>query len=54
MKLIVAIVKPFKLDEVHEVIDEACTGKIVDGKVWVVPIEATYRIRTGEAGADAL
>ena len=30
------------------------TGKIGDGKVWVVPIESAYRIRTGEAGRDAL
>jgi nitrogen regulatory protein PII len=29
-------------------------GKIGDGKVWLVPIENAYRIRTGEAGADAL
>ena len=32
----------------------ARTGKIGDGKVWVLPIEAAYRIRTGEAGNDAL
>ncbi|MEY2404743.1 MAG: nitrogen regulatory protein 1 [Acidimicrobiaceae bacterium] len=112
MKLITAIVKPFKLDEVKEalkgaevhgmtvtevqgfgrqsghtevyrgaeyqidfvpksrievlvedgdvqrvldaIIDTARTGKIGDGKVWVVPVEAAYRIRTGEAGEDAL
>ena len=35
-------------------IDAARTGKIGDGKVWVVPIESAYRIRTGEAGNDAL
>ena len=32
----------------------ARTGKIGDGKVWVLPIESAYRIRTGEAGNDAL
>src|SRR4051812_30343310 len=32
----------------------ARTGKIGDGKVWVVPIEEAYRIRTGEAGEDAV
>ena len=32
----------------------ARTDKIGDGKVWVVPIDAAYRIRTGEAGTDAL
>ena len=32
----------------------ARTGKIGDGKVWVVPIDSAYRIRTGEVGDDAL
>ena len=112
MKLITAIVKPFKLDEVKEalraigvqgitvteargfgrqrghtevyrgaeyqvdfvpkvkleilcedgavqqivdaVIGAARTDKIGDGKVWVTPVEQTIRIRTGEAGNDAL
>jgi nitrogen regulatory protein P-II 1 len=112
MKLIVAVLKPFKLDEVKEVlkslgvqgmtlteaqgfgrqrghtevyrgaeyevdfvpklrmeivvddaqVDEvvdavvrtAATGKIGDGKVWVVPVESVVRVRTGERGSDAL
>ncbi|MGH9279385.1 MAG: P-II family nitrogen regulator [Acidimicrobiales bacterium] len=112
MKLIVAIIKPFKLDEVKEalkaagiqgltvteaqgfgrqrghtevyrgaeyevdfvpkvkiellvddgdsdrivqtIIASARTDKIGDGKVWVMPVESVYRVRTGEAGADAL
>ena len=37
-----------------QIIESARTGKIGDGKVWVVPIDAAYRIRTGEAGTDAL
>lgn len=32
----------------------ARTGKIGDGKVWVTPVEAMVRVRTGERGADAL
>jgi nitrogen regulatory protein P-II 1 len=32
----------------------ARTDKIGDGKIWVVPVEHTVRIRTGEQGADAL
>lgn len=32
----------------------ARTGKIGDGKIWVTPIEALMRIRTGEFGPDAL
>ena len=45
-------------DEVQEIVEgimaSARTKKIGDGKVWVVPIDAAYRIRTGEAGTDAL
>ncbi len=112
MKLITAIVKPYKLDDVREALDRlgvhgmtvtevkgygrqrghteiyrgaeyevsftpksrvdvvvvdrmvdeavaairgaAVTGKIGDGKIFVSPIEAAYRIRTGETGEDAL
>jgi len=112
MKLITAIVKPHKLDEVREALDKlgvrgmtvadvkgygrqrghteiyrgaeylvsfvpktrieivvadslaepaiaairgaAVTGKIGDGKIFVSPVEAAYRIRTGETGEDAL
>src|SRR2546422_7926536 len=112
MKLVTAIVKPFKLDEVKEalrgvgiqgltltesrgfgrerghtevyrgaeyqvdfvpkvkvevlcdddqvqgivdaVLKAARTGKIGDGKIWVVPAEQVIRIRTGEMGPDAL
>ena len=38
----------------HKIIDVARTGKIGDGKVWVVPVDGVWRIRTGEAGPDAL
>jgi nitrogen regulatory protein PII len=112
VKLVVAIVKPFRLDEVKEALREvgvngltttevegfgrqrghtevyrgaeyqvdfvpkvkieilcddeqvtqivdaiakaARTGKIGDGKIWVVPAEQVVRIRTGEMGPDAL
>jgi nitrogen regulatory protein P-II 1 len=36
------------------IIETARTGKIGDGKLWIVPIETVVRIRTGEAGSDAL
>ncbi|WP_348675158.1 P-II family nitrogen regulator [uncultured Abyssibacter sp.] len=112
MKLLVAVIKPFKLDEVRESLSEvgvqgitvtevkgfgrqkghtelyrgaeyvvdflpkvkievavddeqldpaieaisksAHTGKIGDGKIFVVPLEQAIRIRTGETGKDAL
>ncbi len=33
---------------------EACTGRIGDGKIFVMPVEQSVRIRTGETGADSL
>jgi nitrogen regulatory protein P-II 1 len=112
MKLVVAIVKPFKLDEIKEALQDigvtgltasdvegfgrqrghsevyrgaeyqvdfvpktrvevladdhdvqgivdaiskaARTGKIGDGKIFVVPVEQVVRIRTGEMGPDAI
>lgn len=112
MKLIIAIIRPFKIDEVREALGEAGvsgltvtevkgfgrqkghtelyrgaeyvvdflpklklevavtdelfdaameaisraagTGKVGDGKVFVVALEQVVRIRTGEVGADAL
>lgn len=42
-------------DEVVQVICEtASTGKIGDGKIFVVPLENVVRIRTGESGQAAL
>ena len=39
---------------VDTILKAARTGKIGDGKVWVVPAEQVYRIRTGEMGPDAV
>jgi nitrogen regulatory protein PII len=42
-------------DKVVDVIlEQAKTGQIGDGKVFVMPIEEVYRIRTGETGKDAI
>jgi nitrogen regulatory protein P-II 2 len=93
MKLIVAIIKPFKLDEVRDAltplgvqgltvsevkgfgrqkgqteiyrgaeyhvsflpkVKAAHTGKIGDGKIFVLDIERAVRIRTGETDGAAL
>ncbi len=112
MKLIEAIIKPFKLDEVKDALNEigiegitvsevkgfgrqkghtelyrgaeyvvdfipkikleiavgdelvgkvietietvAKTGRIGDGKIFIIPLEDAVRIRTGEKGADAI
>lgn len=112
MKLVEAIIKPFKLDEVKDALNEigvegitvsevkgygrqkghtelyrgaeyvvdfipkvkleivisddlvakvvdtiqttAKTGRIGDGKIFVIPLEEAVRIRTGETGAEAI
>ncbi len=36
------------------IVTSARTGKIGDGKVWVLPADEVVRIRTGERGAEAL
>ena len=49
------LVDDAQVDEVVDaVVASAATGKIGDGKVWVVPVEAVVRVRTGERGHDAL
>jgi nitrogen regulatory protein PII len=39
---------------VERLLGTARTGQIGDGKVWVVPVDDVWRIRTGESGPDAL
>jgi nitrogen regulatory protein P-II 1 len=45
-------------DLVHGVLEAieraAKTGRIGDGKVFVLPVEEALRIRTGQRGEDAL
>src|SRR5690606_7256569 len=36
------------------ILKSAATGKVGDGKVFVVALDQAIRIRTGELGADAL
>ena len=49
------LVDDTQVDEVVDaIVRTAATGKIGDGKVWVVPVEAAVRVRTGERGRDAL
>jgi nitrogen regulatory protein PII len=44
-----------KLDPAIEVITKAAhTGKIGDGKIFVLTLDQAIRIRTGETGKDAL
>jgi nitrogen regulatory protein P-II 1 len=44
-----------QVDKVVETImKSARTGKIGDGKIFIMPVEEVVRIRTGEQGTDAI
>ncbi|MDM8536370.1 P-II family nitrogen regulator [Desulfobacterales bacterium HSG17] len=49
------VVEASWVDQVVEKIREsAYTGKLGDGKIFVVPVEKAVRVRTGEKGKDAI
>jgi nitrogen regulatory protein P-II 1 len=49
------IVRDEQVAEVVDAIEKAArTGRIGDGKIFVVPIEEVIRIRTGERGGNAV
>ena len=49
------VVTDERLDAVLEAIQQSAgTGKIGDGKIFVIALDQVIRIRTGELGADAL
>lgn len=39
---------------VEAIVNAARTGRIGDGKIFIIPIEDAIRIRTGERGNDAI
>ena len=44
-----------RVEEVVQTIQQAAnTGKIGDGKIFVLPVEQALRVRTGETGTDAI
>jgi nitrogen regulatory protein P-II 1 len=49
------IVEDEQVDQVIDTILEvARTGKIGDGKIFVLPVEQVIRVRTGETGPEAI
>jgi len=49
------IVDAVQVNQVVEKIrEEAQTGKIGDGKIFVLPVEEVVRVRTGERGKEAI
>ncbi|MDO9408718.1 P-II family nitrogen regulator [Patulibacter sp.] len=39
---------------VDSILKHARTGAVGDGKVFLIPVDESYRIRTGEAGSETL
>ncbi|HLU20408.1 MAG TPA: P-II family nitrogen regulator [Pusillimonas sp.] len=55
-KIRVEVVVPAEMVEaaIEAIVKAARTGKIGDGKIFVMPVEQAIRIRTGECGNEAL
>lgn len=50
----IAVNDDFVKPAIEAIIRGARTGKIGDGKIFVVPLEECIRVRTGESGVDAV
>jgi nitrogen regulatory protein PII len=49
------VVEDDQVERVIEAIENAArTGRIGDGKIFVIPVEQAVRIRTGDRGQDAI
>lgn len=51
MQIEVVVADSVANDVVKAIVQAAKTGEIGDGRVFVLPVEQTYRIRTGEKDA---
>ena len=54
LKLDVAVADDLFDAAIEAIVRTAGTGKVGDGKIFVMPLERVLRIRTGELDADAL
>ena len=54
IKLEVAVPDETADKVVQAIVEAANTGRIGDGKIFVLPVEEAIRIRTGERGPDAV
>lgn len=54
VRIEVAINEDFVTRTIDAIIKGARTGKIGDGKIFVMPLEKCIRIRTGESGFEAI
>ncbi len=54
VRIEIAVSEEFVDPTVQAIITAAHTGEVGDGKVFVMPLEASYRIRTGERDQAAV
>ena len=50
----IGVSEPFVEPTIHAILDAARTGEVGDGKIFVLPVEKIYRIRTGEEDIAAV
>jgi len=54
VRLEIGVSEPFVDITVHAILEAARTGDVGDGKIFVLPVEKVYRIRTGEEDVAAV
>lgn len=54
VRLDIGVSEPFVEPTVQTILRSASTGEVGDGKVFVLPLQAVYRIRTGEMNEAAV
>ena len=54
VRIEIGVSDPFVETTVQTILASARTGEVGDGKVFVLPVERVYRIRTGEEDEEAV
>jgi len=54
VRLEIGVSDPFVQPTVKAILNAGATGEVGDGKIFVLPVEKVYRIRTGEEDRSAV
>ncbi|MEX2570733.1 MAG: P-II family nitrogen regulator [Gemmatimonadota bacterium] len=54
IRIEIGVSEPFVDRTVQAILSSARTGEVGDGKIFVLPVEKVYRIRSGEEDAEAV
>ena len=54
VRLEIGVSNPFIEVTVRAILEAACRGEVGDGKIFVIPVESVYRIRTKEKDEAAV